>query len=72
MTTRTWTEPATVIIHEALMPDFEDWIASRGLQVNGPHRFGDDPEDVTWMVGPTQTSMARAAVFARTNQRKNS
>lgn len=49
---RTWTEPATVVIHEVLMPHFEAWLASRSLLLIGPARMSNDPEDLVWTVGP--------------------
>lgn len=51
-TPRTWDEPATVVIHQALMPAFEAWLSSRDLLLMGPARTSEDPEDLAGTVGP--------------------
>ena len=49
---REWTEPATVVIHDALMSAFEEWLEQRQLMLMGPLHFSEDSGG-TWIVVPS-------------------
>lgn len=59
MTSRTWTEPATVVIPAELMADFKEWLDQRRLLLMGPARMSEDPEDLVWTIGPRREELLK-------------
>jgi hypothetical protein len=54
-------DPRLILMHPALVPDFDAWLASRGLQCRNIGAAGlteDGPE--IWLVGPTDETMRRS------------
>lgn len=47
-----------VLMHAALFPAFEEWLASRGLEVRCVGTFGND-DLPSWVVSPTSAALAR-------------
>lgn len=58
-------EPRLILMHPALVPAFEEWLASRRLQCLsiGRGHTSDDPE--LWMVSPTDEAMRRLDALER-------
>lgn len=50
-------DPRQILMHPALLPAFEEWLASRGLELHRIGRLRDDALD-SWVISPTDERIA--------------
>lgn len=47
-----------ILMHDALVPAFEEWLVSRGLELHCVGKFGED-DLPSWIVSPTDETIRR-------------
>ena len=52
-------DPKQILMHSALVPAFEQWLATRGLELHCIGKFKDD-DLPSWVVSPTDSALAAA------------
>lgn len=52
-------DPRQILMHPALVPAFEGWLASRGLELHCVGKFRDD-DLPSWVVSPTNETIAKS------------
>lgn len=53
-------DPRQILMHPKLVPAFEAWLASRGLELHCIGKFSDD-DLPTWVVSPTDAALSAAS-----------
>lgn len=49
-------DPRQILMHPALVPDFEKWLAARGLELHCVGKFSED-DLPSWVVSPTDEKL---------------